>query len=345
LRRAIGNSKRGLTEPYCIYTYSYREAAIDGYLIDHEPPIRIETRLSQSGILFAKGEQVELFDTRTGQLDLAHMPDEVQFDVEEFNRKVITRPFVQAIAGELARHIDPTLPGKTLIFAVSKAHANLIVEALKDALEARYGQIEDRAVRRVTGDIDRVGALIRSYRNDDMPKIAVTVDLLTTGIDVPSITNIVFMRRVNSRILYEQMLGRATRQCPEIGKETFRIFDAVDLYPHLQELTQMRPVVVNPQVSLSQLFDELAAIEHEEHRRAVQDQIIVKLRRRLKSLSEEARSRYEATAGETPEQTLARLQETPPAEMAEWVRPRQSIGAILDWDPDGTGGQLLPISH
>ncbi len=65
------------------------------------------------------------------------------------------------------------------------------------------------------------------------PKIAVTVDLLTTGIDVPRIENLVFLRRVNSRILYEQMLGRATRQCPEIGKETFRIFDAVDLYPHL----------------------------------------------------------------------------------------------------------------
>ena len=49
----------------------------------------------------------------------------------------------------------------------------------------------------------------------------------------PSITNLVFLRRVNSRILYEQMIGRATRPCPEIGKEVFRIFDAVDLYPHL----------------------------------------------------------------------------------------------------------------
>ena len=66
------------------------------------------------------------------------------------------------------------------------------------------------------------------------------MDLLTTGIDVPSIENLVFLRRVNSRILYEQMLGRATRQCPETGKETFRIFDAVDLYPHLQNLTEMK---------------------------------------------------------------------------------------------------------
>jgi type I restriction enzyme R subunit len=53
----------------------------------------------------------------------------------------------------------------------------------------------------------------------------VTVDLLTTGIDVPAITNLVFVRRVNSRILYDQMIGRATRRCDEIGKEYFRIFD------------------------------------------------------------------------------------------------------------------------
>ena len=327
-----------------IYTYSYREAVIDGYLIDHEPPIRIETRLSQSGILFAKGEQVEMLDTGTGELNLAEMPDEVQFDVEGFNRKVITRPFVQAVVGELARHIDPSLPGKTLIFAVSKGHADLIVEELKASLEARYGAIEDQAVRRITGDTDQVGALIRSYRNDDMPKIAVTVDLLTTGIDVPSITNLVFLRRVNSRILYEQMLGRATRQCPEIGKETFRVFDAVDLYPHLQELTQMRPVVVNPQISLSQLFEELTTVQADDHRQAVQDQIIVKLRRRLARLSDEARSRYEATAGETPEATLTRLQTNPPAEIAQWAKTRKGIGAILDWDPDAPGGQILPIS-
>ena len=101
-------------------------------------------------------------------------------------------------------------------------------------------------MRKITGSVDRVGDLIRSFRNDALPKIAVTVDLLTTGIDVPTIENLVFLRRVNSRILYEQMLGRATRQCPEIGKETFRIFDAVDLYPHLQNLTDMKPVVVDP---------------------------------------------------------------------------------------------------
>src|SRR5208283_4630189 len=189
--------------------YSYREAVIDGYLIDHEPPIQITTALSQAGIKFKKGEEVELIDTRTGKIDLAHVPDEIKFEVEGFNKNVVTVPFNKAVAEELARHIDPNLPGKTLIFAVSDAHADIIVDEIKKAFRNAYGEIEDAAIRKITGSVDHVGALIRSYRNDALPKIAVTVDLLTTGIDVPSIENLVFIRRVNSRILYEQMLGRA----------------------------------------------------------------------------------------------------------------------------------------
>ena len=244
-----------------IFKYSYREAVIDGYLIDHEPPVQITTALSQAGIIFAKDEAIELIDPRTGTVDLVRTPDEIRFAVDEFNKKVVTVPFNVAVAQELARHIDPNLPGKTLIFAVSDAHADIIVAEVKKAFRADYGEVEDAAIQKITGSVDRVGTLIRSYRNDALPKIAVTVDLLTTGIDVPSIENLVFIRRVNSRILYEQMLGRATRQCPEIGKESFRIFDAVDLYPHLQNLTEMKPVVVNPDISLEQLFSEFTTLQ------------------------------------------------------------------------------------
>lgn len=296
-----------------IYTYSYREAVIDGYLVDHEPPVQITTALSQAGIIFKRGEELEVINPHTGQIDLTHAPDEISFQVEEFNKKVVTLDFNRVVAEELAQHIDPSLPGKTLIFAVSDAHADIVVDAIKKALAGRYGEIEDGAVRKITGSVDRVGQLIRSFRNDALPKIAITVDLLTTGIDVPKITNLVFLRRVNSRILYEQMLGRATRRCDDIGKETFRIFDAVDLYPHLQDLTDMRPVVVNPSVSLETLFEELVRVEDEPHRKSIRDQILVKMRRRLQKMGDEARERYEATAGETPEATLKRLESDPPA--------------------------------
>ena len=242
-----------------IFTYSYREAVIDGYLIDHEPPIRIETALARAGIIFEKDEQLDLLNTQTGEIDLAHAPDEIRFEVEQFNKQVITPEFNRVVAEELAKHIDPALPGKTLIFAATDAHADIVVSAIKKAFADAYGEIDDAAVKKITGSVDRVQKLIRSFRNDADPKIAVTVDLLTTGIDVPTITNLVFLRRVNSRILYEQMIGRATRLCPEIGKEVFRIFDAVDLYPHLQNLTDMKPVVVNPSISFEQLVSEMLA--------------------------------------------------------------------------------------
>ncbi|MNF55327.1 type I restriction enzyme EcoKI subunit R [compost metagenome] len=84
------------------------------------------------------------------------------------------------------------------------------------------------------------------------------MDLLTTGIDVPRICNLVFMRRVKSRILYEQMMGRATRRCDDIGKTVFRIYDPVDIYAALAEVNTMQPLVKNPDITLAQLVGELS---------------------------------------------------------------------------------------
>jgi type I restriction enzyme R subunit len=103
------------------------------------------------------------------------------------------------LAKELTSHIDPSLPDKTLVFAVSDIHADILVNELREAFREAYGEIEDAAIRKVTESVDKVGKVILSYRNDALPKIAVTVDLLTTGIDVPKITSLVFVRRVTRR--------------------------------------------------------------------------------------------------------------------------------------------------
>ena len=87
----------------------------------------------------------------------------------------------------------------------------------------------------------------------------VTVDLLTTGIDVPEITKLVFLRRVKSRILFEQMLGRATRLCPAIKKDHFDIYDAVQIYDAIA--SNMKPVTSNPAISLVELIDTLKEVE------------------------------------------------------------------------------------
>lgn len=170
-----------------VFTYTYREAVVDGWPIDHEPPLRIETALSRQGIHFRRGEALPLLHPRAGETDLATAPDALDFEVDDFNR---------GVAGELARHIDPGLPGKTLVFAATDAHADMVVDELLADFAARYGAIDDAAVRKITGSIREPGKVIRQFRNDAQPKIAVTVDLLTTGVDVPPITNLVFLRRV-----------------------------------------------------------------------------------------------------------------------------------------------------
>jgi type I restriction enzyme R subunit len=327
-----------------VFTYSYREAVIDGHLIDHEPPVRITTALAEGGIHFAAAEEVPFVDTRSGKLDLFNLPDALDFEVEAFNKTVITENFNRAVAAELTSYIDLDDPDKTLVFAASDAHADIVVKALREAFRDAYGEVEDADIRKVTGSVDKVGGVIKSYRNDAAPKIAVTVDLLTTGIDVPKITNLVFLRRVNSRILYEQMLGRATRLCPEIGKEVFRIFDAVDLYSKLQDLTEMKPVAADPNISLTQLLEELVRVEDERHRADIRDQIIVRMSRRLRRMPDEARAKFEQEAGETPEDALARFRAGTPADLAEWARARPRLGPALDWTTNGGTPAYVPIS-
>ena len=328
-----------------VFTYSYREAVIDGFLVDHEPPVRIGTMLSEGGIHFSRDDQVDFIHPTSGTIQPATLPDDIDFEVEQFNKGVITVPFNRAIAQELTSFIDPSLLDKTLVFAVSDAHADILVNELRAAFRVTFGALPDATVQKITGKVDKVGKLIRSFRNDPLPKVAVTVDLLTTGIDVPRISNLVFMRRVNSRILYEQMLGRATRLCPEIDKETFRIFDAVDLYTHLQNLTDMRPVAADPSFTLTKLFEELSQRGDAEHKERVREQIVVRLRRKLRRLSPEARARFEKAAGETPEASLQRFVNGDASALANWAAERPTLGPILDWTSEEGTPNYVPISE
>ena len=83
---------------------SYREAVIDGWLIDHEPPHKIVTELSQSGIVWKKGADVSVLKSASSEVELFQAPDEIKIEVEEFNRKVITEPFNASSANTSPRN-------------------------------------------------------------------------------------------------------------------------------------------------------------------------------------------------------------------------------------------------
>lgn len=243
-----------------VYRYSYRKAVIDGYLTDQEPPIKIVTELTQKGIYLNAGVEVTRL-TNQGELVEDTLEDEQDFEVANFNRDIIVPSFNTVVAEALAEKLDPTSQQKTLIFCVNNTHADMMVLALREAFKAQYPTLEYDAITKITGtsdkDPNKIQSMITRFNKERLPNIVVTVDLLTTGIDIPSICNLVFLRKVKSRILYEQMKGRATRLCPEVGKTSFKIYDAVDLYSTLESVDTMRPVVVRPKVELKTLVNEI----------------------------------------------------------------------------------------
>ena len=98
-------------------------------------PCGLRPRWLVPALSFEKDEQLDLLNTTTGEINLAHAPDEIRFEVDQFNKRVVTPEFNRVVAEELANHIDPDAPGagKTLIFAATDAHADIVVSAVKKA--------------------------------------------------------------------------------------------------------------------------------------------------------------------------------------------------------------------
>ena len=303
-----------------IFKYTYREAVIEGYLVDHDAPHHLETKLSTGGIHYKSGDTVTVYDPVTGEVTNSELlNDELDFDVENFNKQVITENFNRTVLTEIARDIDPENPeeqGKTLIYAVDDQHADMIVSILKE-IYSDTG-VDNNAIMKITGSVGggnpkKVAEAIKRFKNERFPSIAVTVDLLTTGIDVPEITTLVFMRRVKSRILFEQMLGRATRLCPKIHKTHFEIYDPVGVYDSLEPVNTMKPVVTNPTTTFTQLLDGLEEVDEKDLIQAQINQIIAKLQRKKRRMDEKTMEQFISMAdGMDPTQFIVEIEKQTP---------------------------------
>lgn len=333
-----------------VFKYTYREAVIEGYLVDYDAPHKIKTQFNTEGIKYSKGETLALYDPVTHEITNSEvLQDEMNFDVEKFNKQIITPSFNRTVLEEIARDIDPedVMQGKTLIYAVDDEHADLIVKILKE-IYTNYG-IDNDAIMKITGSVAggnkrKVQEAIKRFKNERFPSIAVTVDLLTTGIDVPEITTLVFMRRVKSRILFEQMLGRATRLCPKINKTHFEIYDPVGVYDSLEEVNTMQPVSADPKTTFAQLLDGLEVLEDEAHIKNAVAQIIAKLQRVKRRLTKEEVTEFkDLAAGLTVEGFIQKIESLPAAEARHTLLMEASLLEMLD-DKHGHGGYTKVIS-
>ena len=279
-----------------VYSYSYQQAVLDNYLVDHDAPTIIKTKLSQEGIHFKKGAEIDLFDQSSESIKSEKLPDNMNFEVKDFNKRVITESFNRVVCDYLAQNClnpnDPEL-GKTLIFAATDSHADMVVRLLKESFKNAGNPVDDDAIEKITGSIRHPNNEIKLFKNEKNPNIAVTVDLLTTGVDVPEITNLVFLRQVQSRILYEQMLGRATRLCPEIHKSVFNIYDAVGIYDAMNKVTNMKPVVKNVSHDVHYFIDQKHQFEINDNFKQYQIDMTAAIDRKIKRMNDSKRKEFE----------------------------------------------------
>lgn len=325
-----------------VFTYTYREAVVDGHLIDHDLPHNILSKLLKEGITYKPGESPVILDPYTGELvNGAELEDELHFDVEQFNKQVMTRPFTLTMLNEVSKYIDPEGDGKTLIFAASDDHADMIVEILRDI----YGKqgIPSEAIQKITGSIGDqkdIRAAIRRYENERWPNVVVTVDLLTTGFDNPKITALVFLRKIRSRILYEQMLGRATRKCDEIGKDHFEIYDCVRLYEDLSPVTNMKSV--QTQESFAELLNGLKKLQESEMIAAQLQRIAGKLHRKKRFVTKRAVEQFaDLTGGYTLESFAAEIKRSDPKSGKALCLDNTEAFILLDNDRPIRRGKII----
>lgn len=213
-----------------VFRYDYERAVQEGYLVDYDA-IAIQSDITLKGVFLKEGEEVALINTKTGQLSFEILEDErelpaltteIDWTAPDRNRKIVQEIKKYLLDQEEQLGHFP----KALIFAQNDishiSHCDQLVQILRE--EFNRG---DDFVQKITGSptVDRPLQRIREFRNRQNPGIVVTVDMLSTGVDIPRIENIVFLRPVQSRILFEQMMGRGTRRCPEIHKTHFTVFD------------------------------------------------------------------------------------------------------------------------
>lgn len=280
-----------------VFRYGVEQAVRDGFLVDFDQ-VAIHSDVRLNGVFLKEGEQIGKIDPEKGGETLDNVEDEREFDASAVEREITAplsnRKIIEEIAKHAYEHEEETgrFP-KILIFAVNDlphtSHADQLVRICRDV----FAQGDD-FVQKITGNpnVDRPLQRIREFRNRPKPKIVVTVDMLSTGVDIPALEFIVFLRPVKSRILWEQMLGRGTRRCEDINKSKFVVFDCFDgtLFRYFKDVShfQIEEPGSNPLTIIEVIENIWQNIDRKYHVNA----LVKRLHRIDKSMSAEARQDF-----------------------------------------------------
>jgi type I restriction enzyme R subunit len=237
------------------FAYSYDEA------VNHIPPylcnfqvMKIKTKFQDEGI---SKRTIALEDQQHLILEGKEI-EEINFEGTEIEKKVINRGtnalIVREFMEESIKDANGVLPGKTIFFCISKAHAR----RMEEIFDSLYPEYKGELAKVIVSEDPRVygkGGLLDQFTNNDMPRVALSVDMLDTGIDIREITNLVFAKPVYSYTKFWQMIGRGTRLleaekikpwCTE--KDSFLILDCWDNFEYFK--LNPRGKELKPQIPL-----------------------------------------------------------------------------------------------
>jgi type I restriction enzyme, R subunit len=211
------------------FLYTYEQAIADGHLCDYTVH-QARTQFQLEGLTHhdvPEAEKLRLYEEGVENSDL-------EFSGSQIEKKVAVLGTNEALVKEFMENCvmdeSGTLPAKTIIFPVSIKHAKRIWEVF----EKFYPEYKGKLARLITSEDSRAKELIKDFKKASFPRIAISVGMLDTGVDIPEVCNLVFAKPVFSKIRFWQMIGRGTRHdkvcshrewLPNGVKEDFLIFD------------------------------------------------------------------------------------------------------------------------
>ena len=209
--------------------YALDDAVRDGFLVP-AMPISVPLKFQRQGIAYDELSEEEKDDWDALEWDEeTGVPDKV--DAESLNKWLFNEDTIDKVLAHLMTNgitvVGGDRLGKTIVFAKNQAHADFIAARF----DANYPQYKGAFARVITFKTEYAQSLIDDFsQKEKAPHLAVSVDMLDTGIDVPEVVNLVFFKQVRSKTKFWQMVGRGTRLCPDLfgpgqHKEFFAIFD------------------------------------------------------------------------------------------------------------------------
>ena len=254
-----------------VMEYGHEEAVADNVNVDFDV-YKIRTKKTKSGDTISAGESIIKRDKRTRKERWMVLEDEVKYDAEELDRKVLSEDQIRMIIRTFRDKMLPSVFSeryedikkgwipKTLIFAKDDEHAENILKIVRE----EFHEGNDFAVKityKTEGKSPK--QLIKDFRNSPKLRIAITVDMIATGTDIKPLEIVIFMRAVKSRLLFEQMKGRGVRVMekqafnqvtPNVSKDRFIIVDAVGVLDN-KNLNETVPLEqLGKKVSFEQLI-------------------------------------------------------------------------------------------